>query len=394
LDTKPTRSRGLIAAYLTMVGVNSFATTFYFYYLYWFTERVHHFTKVQNFALAATLGAAYGAASFVGGRFAQRRGYFTSLKVGWGLMVLFIGAGAFVTPLPALLALMFLANAAQAFTWPALEALVSEGDDAEHLPRNIGIYNLMWAGVGAVAYFLGGTMINAWSYRAMFVVPAVISLAHFVVIFFVERWAKRLPHHAAVHHLDDDLEERRACRVPPATFLKMAWLGNPLAYLAINTIVSVIPALATQLQLSVAWGGMFCSLWQFMRAGSFLLLWQWKGWHYRFRWLMAAYIAMSLSFIAILVVPNLVVLVVAQVFFGLGAGLLYYSSLYYSMHVGEARGEHGGAHEAAIGIGCAVGPAITAASLHFFGAQSPAGAIAVGVVLLVGGGVLLKWRYR
>lgn len=386
-----------------MVGVNSFATTFYFYYLYWFTERVHHFTKVQNFALAATLGAAYGAASFVGGRFAQRRGYFTALKVGWAFMVLFIGAGAFITPLPALLALMFLANCAQAFTWPALEALVSEGDDAEHLPRNIGIYNLMWAGTGAVAYFLGGTMIKAWGYQSMFVVPAAISAAHLVAIFFVERAARgrdvsTRPDGSAsgAYHngLDDDLEERRASPIPPPTFLKMAWLGNPLAYLAINTVVAVIPALATQLQLSVAWGGMFCSLWQFMRAGSFLLLWQWKGWHYRFRWLMAAYIAMSLSFIAILAVPNLVALIIAQVFFGLGAGLLYYSSLYYSMHVGEARGEHGGAHEAAIGFGCAVGPAISAVSLHYFGAQSPAGAIAVGVVLLAGMGVLLRWRYR
>ncbi len=47
--------------------------------------------------------------------------------------------------------------------------------------------------------------------------------------------------------------------------------------------------------------------------------------------------------------------VVAQIAFGISVGLIYYSSLFYSMDVGETKGEHGGLHEAMIGAAPASG---------------------------------------
>ena len=85
-------------------------------------------------------------------------------------------------------------------------------------------------------------------------------------------------------------------------FLKMAWLANPLAYLAINTVIAVIPSLTRELKLSPMFAGFFCSVWLFVRVGAFGLLWLWPGWHYRFRWLIGAYGAMVASFALILLV--------------------------------------------------------------------------------------------
>ena len=67
-----------------------------------------------------------------------------------------------------------------------------------------------------------------------------------------------------------------------------------------------------------------------------------------------------------LLARDLWLLLVSQTVFGLAVGLLYYSSLFYSMDVGETKGEHGGIHEAAIGAGNATGPAMAAAALAVF----------------------------
>jgi len=88
--------------------------------------------------------------------------------------------------------------------------------------------------------------------------------------------------------------------------------------------------------------------------------------------------------------------VLAQVFFGVAAGLIYYSSLFYSMDVGETKGEHGGLHEAAIGAGVFAGPAVGAASLQFLPRHSNTGVFAVSALLLLGlaGLLVIWWRER
>jgi len=113
-------------------------------------------------------------------------------------------------------------------------------------------------------------------------------------------------------------------------------------------------------------------------------LWFWPGWHYRFRWLLAAYLGLVGTFAVILLVPHLAVMVAAEIVLGLAIGLIYYSSLFYSMDVGDTKGEHGGLHEAAIGLGNFAGPAVGAASLYFLPQVANASAWAVSGLLLCG----------
>jgi predicted MFS family arabinose efflux permease len=101
------------------------------------------------------------------------------------------------------------------------------------------------------------------------------------------------------------------------------------------------------------------------------------------------------SFMLLLLANELWLVVLAQIFFGFAAGLIYYSSLFYSMDVGgETQGEHGGLHEAAIGIGICVGPAVGAAALQWFPAHSSNGVFAVSILLLCGLGGLIALRLR
>ena len=55
-----------------------------------------------------------------------------------------------------------------------------------------------------------------------------------------------------------------------------------------------------------------------------------------------------------------------QILFGVALDLIYYSSLFYSMDASSAKGEHGGVHEAVIGLGNCLGAGMGAVALGVF----------------------------
>src|ERR1041385_6722920 len=154
--------RKLKTCYQVLSGLNSFATTFYFYYLYFYLHTRHGFGNRENLLLAASLGFLYIFAAIYGGRFAQRHGYFFALRLGFGAMILALVVGSFMLPLIGLLVVTVVCVVGMCFTWPTLEALVCEQESRAGLQRMVGIYNLVWACTGSLAYFTGGAMLEKW----------------------------------------------------------------------------------------------------------------------------------------------------------------------------------------------------------------------------------------
>ena len=302
--------------------------------------------------------------------------------------------GSQVEGLPATVAVIVVGDIGMCLTWPALEALMSEGEPPVRLQSLVGIYNFVWAGASAFAYFTGGVLQQKWGLKSIFFVPAALLILEMALAFWLEREAERQPPLEPDPPLLRPIPEGSASPISPAIFLKMAWLANPLAYLAINTVISTLPTLAKHFDLTVMQAGFVCSIWLFVRTGAFLFLRLWPKWHYRFRFLAGSFMAMIVSFGAILLAPNIGVFIAGQAVFGLAIGLIYYSSLFYSMDVGETKGEHGGIHESAIGAGNAAGPAMAAAALAFFPDFPGSGAAAVCALLLAGLGVLYWMRYH
>ena len=389
-------SRRLKSGYLVLEGLNSFATVTYFYYFYFFMRETFGFDNKANLALAALNGASYALFAWWCGKFAQRFGYFTALKTGFTLMMASLTIGLCVHSAGAEVAVMLGTVFGMSFTWPTLEALVSENEPRDGLQHMVGIYNVVWAATAAVANFTGGAMLEKLGMRSLFCVPIAIQATQLGLTFWLESQAGPAPHRPApVAEPAPSVDSAGPLSGPgrAKTFLRLAWLANPCAYIAINTLIAAFPGVAHRLELSTMLAGFCGSVWCFARFGGFLLLWLWDGWHYRFRWLLAAYVALVVAFTSILLAPNLPVLVTAQVVFGGAVGLIYYSSLFYSMDVGETKGEHGGFHEAAIGLGNFAGPAAGAAALQFLPRYPNSGALAVSF-LLVGGLAALTavWR--
>jgi len=166
-------------------------------------------------------------------------------------------------------------------------------------------------------------------------------------------------------------------------FKQLAWLGNPFNYMAINTVLAIVPALSVRLGQDVERMGQLMSVWFVARAVAFAVLWKWKGWHYRFGWFASGLLLLLAGFVGVVLAPTTWVLVVAQVALGWASAVLYYSSLFYTMDGSETKGEHGGVHEAFIGCGIFGGPAVSALAIWATG-SALAPAWAVGGFLFAG----------
>jgi MFS family permease len=379
-------SQKLKSCVFMIEGMNSLATTYFFYYLYFYTKARYHFAALQNLWLAAGLGFLYAFGSYWAGQFAQSFGYYKAIQLGISTMlVVFVGCG-FVASWPLTVGLAMIGCVGMSFTWPAVEALVSEGESPARLPGLVGLYNFIWSIAGALAYFTGGAMMEKLGARAIFFIPASLLIIELILIIWVEIAARRQsePAPELVRPILHAEPEGYRSPVSPQTFLKIAWLANPMAYLAINTVVATIPSLAARMNFSRMLAGFVCSIWLFTRTATFVALRLWPGWHYRFRFLAWAYGVMIVSFAGVLLAPTLWVLVPAEMLFGMALGLIYYSSLFYSMDVGDTKGKHGGIHEAVIGLGNGIGPAVAALALTFFPGIRGSGTWAVCAFLLLG----------
>lgn len=398
--------RQLKTGYFILEGLNSFATVYYSYYLYFFMEKVFGFGNRANLSLAALNGFICIFAAWQGGKFAQRFGNFTALKLGFFTMMAALGSGMLIESLPGQVLVMAAMLIGMCFTWPTLEAMSSEGETSAGIQKMLGIYNVIWAGTGALADFTGGMMLDKLGLKSIFYVPAAIQFVQLAMTFWLAGRARlcggaSVPASRAAAETSPGAAARDDARPTTAAaalemnprpiakakwFLRMAWLANPFAYIALNTVIAVVPGVAKRLGLTATLAGFFCSVWCFARFAVFFGLWAWSGWHYRFRWLLTAYLALLITFALIVLAPNLVVLVAAQIVFGGALGLIYYSSLFYSMDLSETKSEHGGIHEAAIGVGNFAGPAVAAGSLYLLPQYANGGVF--GVCLLLVGGLI------
>lgn len=374
--------------YLQAVQVGqSIATTMILYGQPYYAKRALDWTPSTIALTQITVGLLTAAGSVLGGRVIQRHGCRTSLRA--GLLGLIVGACAgWMLPegWNMVLAIVLVASF-QGFVWPAIEAALARGEPQHRVQHLMGMYNLGWSGASGFSFFITTPLMSMFGLRAMFVLPLALYLFNLFLV-----W-KVLPDYDSIpdeHHTVVDSEGMELTAAQRRAFRLLGWLANPMAYVAINVIVTYNPVVAQRIGVSFATASSWFSLWFYVRMVAFDLLRRWSGWHYRPGMLFTAFATAMLGFAGMMLAPSLAAHVVAQVVFGLSIGLLYQSSLFYSMAGSEEKGTHGGFHESFIGLGIAAG-----ASMAFLGdrvaPQHPM--LSVGLVwALMTVALLLMWR--
>jgi MFS family permease len=366
--------------------INCYAVVYYSNFLFFYMKDRFGFGGLENLALAALNGLVYAVAAWQGGQFAQRFGCVRSLYIGFGGCAATMAAGLFVHSAAGQVVIFGVWSAVVCFIWPALEAIVSD-TAGKRLSDMVGIYNVTWAGTSSIAYFTAGILLGRFGMQSLFWLPLLLHLLQLGLLPFIVRSVKK---QAGLAPVPAPAGKDAAPPQDAERFMHLAWIANPLSYVAINTILPLIPSIAEHLGLSTATAGIACSVWMFARLAVFILLWQWTGWHYRFIWLAGAFILMAAAFAIMLRPDTVTMLLLAEVIFGATAGLIYYSSLYYSMNASDRKSANGGLHEAMIGAGLFLGPTCGAASLLLFPGSANNSTLAVSSVLALGFAAMLR----
>jgi len=384
---------GIKSFFFLIEAINSFATSYYFYYFFFFTRDVFGFSSTANLGTCALHGLVYMGAARFGGNYGQKKGYFKALRLGFVLMLVLLLAGSVSTNKIVHILLLMAWTFAMCFTWPVLEALVSQNETSQKLSQLLGVYNLVWAGASALTYFFGGALFQKLGSKSLFLIPAALHFVQLLLLAYLERRASQpMSDGSRVLSQSSGSDDPAPRSSEHRAFLTMARVANPFAYVAMNAAIPIMPYLSLKFHLTLAQAGFFGSIWFFARMAAFFILWRWEGWHYRFPLLLGSVVGIIAGFASILLLNSLHLVIAAQILFGLSVGLVYYSSLFYSMDLGGAKAEHGGIHEAAIGAGVFTGSAVGALSGVFFPGNIGAGVWPVTAILFLGCGALIWLR--
>ena len=332
--------------------------------IYFYTSHKFGWQLRQNLLLATALGVVYVFGALAAHPLSERLGpRVTAAGVYLFSAAVLLLVVLFTVPIVAVGGILVFAFSS-GVGWPVLESLVSMGELSPHeLSRRVAAYNIVWAGVGAIVVAVNGVIIEAIP-AGVFIIPVVVcAIAGAIAALYPLSQAGTSKRTTAPAAPEPQLARQRIVAL---------WLSRicvPAMYIAIYALAALMPSLAVIKALRPATQTLASSVWLIARCLAFLGLGATAFWHTRPRLLLGAAVLLLVSFLVITVSPgelltlsnsgaiDLMSMIAGQIVFGLACGMIYMASLYFGMVLSEGSTEHGGYHEALIGVGIALGPA-------------------------------------
>jgi hypothetical protein len=372
---------GLHMTYL-IEGILSFAANLLFIGIFFYTKTIFHWTLLQNFLLAAGQGAVYVAASLASQGLARRLSDRGLLIFSNSALAAVSLIGVLVSSQVILTGVIIAYVPLMALNWPVLEAATSAGADPHTLSRRIGMYNLIWAGTGALAVALQGTLLK-FDPRMVFLVPFVIHVFIVVLIVAVKGYARRAQDKVAQATPPVHVDAEPALLRQRTLALWLSRIALPSTYVVIYSLSALMPMLPVMQRLDTTTQTVVGSVWMISRWGMFWFLGATLFWHTRPALLLLAAVLMGVAFVGVTAPVGLVGMMLAQVLLGAVLGLIYTASLYFGMVLSEGSTEHAGYHEALIGLGQVLGPGAGALTQWKWKGSLRAGVMAVSLLVVV-----------
>ena len=237
----------------------------------------------------------------------------------------------------------------QGVMWPLFESYMSAGETPHSLGPVLSRYNIGWALSVAPALSVAGLLIASGSPRLLFALAALL----YAFVWGSCRAFPAQPAHLEVGH---------EARPDPSVITLYGGLlrASRFAMLGSYTLMYVLAPLMPQIMSGVGFetasAARASSLIDVARLSCFVGLFAYRGWHGKRMPIALAIAALPLGFALVLFGSGVAQVVSGELLFGLAAGFLYTAALYYAQVVKNASVDAGGAHEALIGLGYALGP--------------------------------------
>lgn len=335
----------LIATFLGSAAVIFLERGIYFY-----TKDQFDFSRSANLWLGLIFGLSYVLGALlshgIAARFGERRVLLATVT-GQVLAVLAI----VLVPQPLTVWIVFPPYGVfSGGMWPVVESYTTAGLASKKMLKVVGRFCIAWSSAVPIALAISGPLIESRWPVSLF----VVGLAFYAVVGAV---FLALPAHPT-HLAHDDPQRPDPLRLERYQKLITSSRWSMLAaYALLFLLAPLMPQiLEDKLKLSTAVATPIASIIDWARLAAFLLLMFVTAWYGRALPLLAAVVLMPIGFLLVLFGTSVSVVIAGEVVFGLVSGLVYYAALYYALATKNAAVEAGGAHEALIGAGFALGP--------------------------------------
>jgi hypothetical protein len=334
--------------------------------IYFLTKGAYAFSNSENTLLGVVVGVTYILGAFYAGRVCRWTCSVLRLSQR-GMLALLIALCALLCLVPLLTAragvrtawpvwlTVTLYTPLTGMLWPVVESFLSGGRSHSRLLRTVMIWSVVWSGALVVAFVGISPYIKEHARSALLVLGCVHALSLLLLPAF--------PREPAAH------DAHAAAAVPEvysrllATFRVLL----PTSYLICSALQSYLPGMMERLAVPEDQRTLWMAAWLATRCLTFFLLMLWGGWHGRWFPAVVGVVTLIVGF-AGCVLSRVVggeqlgmaqgLLLGGLAVFGVGMGIVYSGAIYYAMEVGSAQVEAGGTHEALIGVGYTLGPAL------------------------------------
>jgi hypothetical protein len=173
----------------------------------------------------------------------------------------------------------------------------------------------------------------------------------------------------------------------------LARISLPATYVVSISMMAMMPSLPVMRSLDPGWQTLVSSAWMLARFAAFVVLGATIWWHTRPQILLASAVVMLIAFVGVTTRPtdvagaampyalDLTSMIAWQLLLGCAMGIIYAGSLYFGMVLSSGSTEHGGYHEALIGLGSILGPGTAALTQWQWPNNVRAGVIAVASII-------------
>ena len=277
----------------------------------------------------------------------------------------------------ALLLMSCILGGSMSLFWPALMAWLAEQPDERSLSSSVGIMNVCWS----IGFGLAPLMAGFAADQSLWL-PLVIASAGMLLVAMVLLMTKRghQVRREPAHHEPDHRE-------PPhplaRTFLLVAWAANFSLIFSSSLSRILLPKVTTDMLLNVTVLGRVLTSAGIGRTLMFVILGRFSGWAYKVWPIVLVQCGAIVGMLLVFRSSSPTVWAIGLGLVGVGVGLTYHSSLFYTLAYSPARmGLRTGLHEGILGSAMWLGPLLGGVVARMTGDVKSAWLLGAAVPLL------------
>ena len=275
-----------------------------------------------------------------------------------------------------------------AFFWPPLQAWLAEAGGRERLAERLGMFNLSWS-LGIMV----GPMIGGFLYAIDYRLPwcyAIGTNSFLVLLLLLSREPAPCPAPA-------EAGSAWVAKAGPgrrdnaAEFLSLGLWANFVCWFCLSNVQSLYPKLAVMRGFSPQLIGFLLFMVGLAQSVFFIILRASRAWHFRYGPLVAVHGVAAAGMLIIFAVRSVPLLAISFSMVGIGLGLSYYSSIYYSLCGEGEAGRMTGIHELMVGSAFFLGPLTGGVCAQYIGLRSPF-ILCAGLLAATAAWEAFRWR--